>query len=275
MLPLSPGCCCNLIEISSPKAYKCDFLKREGRMFYNYLGEQIDGNMVEPSGADSERSRNGVPNRTSMRTSIFYVRFASLHNLFWSKGILMVEKTQGNGFTLPVSQFAPAFHCFKSLPDRDGRSSSLKNGEKRQTTVGDFKRLKPPPWFQPIDLLIQISIISSIVISSKNVAWNFPAFQKGTPGIQPRGTARDEHTWSPCEITKMSIALLPKDLSVNWNWSLAMIKCTEYYHPISVYMYIRAYIYLQRFQLSAAASQDKTQVQKPLLGLQLLWIMIA
>lgn len=112
-----------------------------------------------------------------------------------------------------------------------------------------------------IDLLIQISIISSIAISSKHVAWNFPAFPNhlkrellgfNLEELQETSTPAGHHD----EITKMYIALLPKDLTVNWNWSLAMIKCTEYYHPICVYMYIRTYIFAEVSAFSCSITRQ-------------------
>lgn len=50
--------------------------------------------------------------------------------------------------------------------------------------------------------------------------------------LQETSTPAGHHEWD----NKMSIALLPKDLSINWDWSLAMIKYTEYDHPVYIYI---------------------------------------
>ena len=177
----------------------------------------------------------------------------------------MVEKTQGNGFTLPVSQFAPAFHCFKSLPDRDGRSSSLKNGEKRQTTVAisNASNLHHGFYYRSTDSDLYHFIYCNFI---EKCRMEFPGIskswsQKGTPGIQPRGTARDEHTCrSPWVWDNKNVHSFT---AKGFECKLKLKSCNDQmYRILSSYMriYVYTYIYICRgfsFQLQHPKTKPK------------------
>lgn len=159
----------------------------------------------------------------------------------------MVEKTQGNGFTLPVSQFAPAFHCFKSLPDRDGRSSSLKNGEKRQTTVAisNASNLHHGFYYRSTDSDLYHFIYCQIMIPKGN-SWD--------------STSRNCKRRAHLQVTMWDNKNVHSFTAKGFECKLKLKSCNDQmYRILSSYMRIYVYTYIYIFAEVSAFSCSITR----------------
>lgn len=173
-LPLSPGCCCNLIEISSPKAYKSDRLEAwRGRCFTTTWGSKSTATWSSHPVLTLNVLEMVFPIAHPC-SSISYRSFYILHNLFWSKGISMVEKTKGmaspylyHGLHLPSTALSLCQTGMEDLPHFNGAPpcKSMYFSFWLESCLVEHKHLQ---WTYK-DLLIQISFH----LISANFAWNF------------------------------------------------------------------------------------------------------